>query len=125
MSATSQPCCLIAEDHAVIGVALEATFQEFGVAVAGPFPCCKSALDWTRNSKPDVALLDFHLQDGPCMELARILLRRGIPVVIYSGSPRVPDLPEELRTVVWIEKPADQAKLVDVVLSFIPIGSSH
>jgi hypothetical protein len=39
-----QPCCLIAEDQALIGMALEAYLEDVGILVAGPFASCAEAL---------------------------------------------------------------------------------
>ena len=121
---SSQPCCLVAEDQALIGMALEAYLEEVGMQIAGPFPSCKSALAWARDETPNVALLDYRLKDGFCTEIARTLRQRGVPVVIYSGYPRDPDLPDDLQDVPWIEKPVDRAALLDVLMSLLPMKSA-
>ena len=117
MNTAPQPYCLIAEEQALIGMALEAYLEEEGFTVAGSFATGAEALAWTRRATPEVALLDYKLRDGLCIDLARTLLRRGVPVVIYSGLPPGPDLPPELRAVPWIEKPCDRARLLGVLVS--------
>jgi hypothetical protein len=62
-----------------------------------------------------VALLDYLLKDGPCTDLVRTLLQRGVPVLIYSGI-RQDDVPPDLRPVTWIEKPVERAKLIDLLM---------
>jgi DNA-binding NtrC family response regulator len=114
-----QPCCLIAEDQALIGMALEAYLEDVGIAVAGPFASCAAALSWVERKTPDIAILDFKLKDGPCTELARVLIGRGVPLVIYSGCRRNAEAPAELRDVVWLEKPIDRATLLDVVRQLV------
>ena len=74
------------------------------------------ALAWTEQATPDVALLDYMLKDGPCTELVHTLLRRGVPVLIYSGI-RQDDTPPELRDVTWIEKPVEQSELLEVLVA--------
>jgi DNA-binding NtrC family response regulator len=59
--------------------------NEVGLEVAGPFSSCADALAWAEHATPDVALLDYLLKDGPCTALVGTLLRRGVPVLIYSG----------------------------------------
>lgn len=103
-----QPCCMIVEDQALIGMSLEASLEEMGFRIEGPFMSNAQALRWLESETPDVALLDFMIKDGTSLEVARALKSRGIPFAIYSGlSPRV-DCPLELRGVPWLEKPASR-----------------
>jgi hypothetical protein len=95
---------------------IEATLSEVGLEVAGPFCSCADALAWAEHATPDVALLDYVLKDGPCTALVRMLLRRGVPVLIYSGIPQ-DDIPPDLGPVTWIEKPVERTKLIDVLMS--------
>jgi DNA-binding NtrC family response regulator len=125
MNTSSQSRCLLVEDQALIGMALEAYLEEVGMQIAGPFSSRESALAWAWNETPDVALLDFKLKDGFCTEIARTLLQRGVPVVIYSGYPRGADTPPELRDVAWIEKPVDRATLRDLLVSLVPTEASR
>jgi DNA-binding NarL/FixJ family response regulator len=115
-SVIRHPCCLLAEDQVLIGMDIEAILSEVGLEVAGPFCSCADALAWAERATPDVALLDYLLKDGPCTALVRSLLRRGVPVLIYSGIPQ-DDIPPDLGPVTWIEKPVEQAKLIDVLMS--------
>ncbi len=110
-----QPRCLVVEDQALIVMALEDYLDEAGMQIVGPFASCESALAWVQDQTPDVALLDYRLKDGFCTDVARTLLQRGVPVIIYSGYPRGADLPEDLRQVTWVEKPVDRVTLLDVL----------
>jgi DNA-binding response OmpR family regulator len=116
IGANRHACCLLVEDQVLIGMEIEAILDEVGLEVAGPFPTCADALAWAEHARPDVALLDYLLKDGPCTELVRSLLQRGVPVLIYSGV-RQDDIPPDLRPVTWIEKPVERAKLIDVLMS--------
>jgi DNA-binding response OmpR family regulator len=113
------PCCLIAEDQALIGMALEAYLGHLGIDVAGPFPSCAETARWTETHTPELAILDFKLRDGPCTDVARSLLARGAPVIIYSGFP-AHDQRQELAGVRWLEKPVDRPTLVRVALDLAP-----
>ncbi len=108
--------CLVAEDQAIIALELAADLEEIGIAIAGPFTSCEQALAWTEHDTPDLALLDYKLKDGACTELARAMLRRGVPVVIYSGMPKGSDLPGDLRSITWVEKPVAHASLIGTLL---------
>jgi DNA-binding NtrC family response regulator len=114
-SVIRHPCCLLAEDQVLIGMDIEAILSDVGLEVAGPFSSCSDALAWAEHAAPDVALLDYLLKDGPCTALVRILLRRGVPVLIYSGI-RQDDIPPDLGPVTWIEKPVERTKLIDVLV---------
>jgi DNA-binding response OmpR family regulator len=119
MDPTFMPCCLIAEDQALIGMALEAYFEDLGIDVAGPFPSCTEAAGWVDAHTPEIAILDFKLKDGSCIDLARSLLARGVPVIIYSGISGINER-QNLAGVTWLEKPADRATLLKIALRLAP-----
>ena len=64
------PVVLVAEDEAVIAMALADDLEAAGYAVAGAFATCESALQWLKDETPDLAVLDPMLKDGTCRELA-------------------------------------------------------
>ena len=64
------PVVLVAEDEAVIAMALADDLEAAGYAVAGAFATCESALQWLKDETPDLAVLDPMLKDGICKELA-------------------------------------------------------
>ena len=111
---------MVAEDQALIALGLEATLEEVGIGIAGPFGSCVEASAWVERHTPELAILDFKLADGPCTSLAQSLLGRGIPVIITSGCPHGPDTPPELREVTWLEKPVDPASLLAIIERFAP-----
>ena len=120
MTTFSKPCCLVAEDQALIALALEAALEEVGIGIAGPFGSCVEASAWVARHTPELALLDFKLRDGPCTILAQTLLGRGVPVIITSGCPQGPDRPPELYDVIWLEKPVDPACLLALIERVAP-----
>jgi DNA-binding response OmpR family regulator len=111
--------CLLVEDQALIGMALEAFLEDAGCEVE-PLPSGAAALAWLDVQGADVAIIDFMLRDGPCAPLARDLKRRGVPFIVYSGLPRRADMPVELQGVPWIEKPADRAHLMRALATAAP-----
>ncbi len=105
------PRCLIVEDQALIGMALEASLEDAGFAVEGPFASNAEALAWLEDHTPELALLDVLLRDGPCTRLVRALRARGVPFAIYSGlKPQI--VPPELANVPWLEKPVAREALL-------------
>jgi DNA-binding response OmpR family regulator len=115
------PSCLIAEDQALIGMALEADLEDAGLRPSEPFPSTAAALAWLAIVTPDLAILDFRLRDGDCTDLATELMRRRVPLVFYSGCPQEPGLPPELRNVPWIEKPCDRTALLAALAAAAPL----
>jgi two-component SAPR family response regulator len=109
------PRCMIVEDQALIGMSLEASLEEAGFVVEGPFMSNAQALSWLESDVPDIALLDIMIKDGTSVEIARALNSRGIPFVIYSGLPPNSHAPPELQNVLWLEKPVSRENLTDAL----------
>ena len=105
---------LLAEDELLIAITLEDELTEAGFRVAGPFTSCAPALTWLDENTPDVALLDVKLADGLCLEVARTLVRRGVPLVLFSGG-IFPAVQAEFRDVPWFEKPVDYDDLIQTL----------
>ena len=105
---------LLAEDELLIAIALEDELTEAGFWVAGPFTSCAPALTWLDENTPDVALLDVKLADGLCLEVARTLVRRGVPLVLFSAG-IFPAVQAEFRDVTWFEKPVDYDDLIQTL----------
>jgi DNA-binding response OmpR family regulator len=111
------PVCLIVEDVALIGMALESYLEDQG------FDCvavCSSgeALAWLETRSPSVAILDYMLEDGPCTPLVSALRARRVPFLVYSGFP-APPASSELGEVRWIGKPADRAALLGAIAQLV------
>jgi CheY-like chemotaxis protein len=87
VSGMGDPCCMIVEDQALIGMSLEAFLEDAGFSVAGPFPSCADALRWLEHNTPQVAVLDVSLRDGTSLPIAQTLKGRNTPFAIYSGLP--------------------------------------
>ena len=104
---------LLAEDDVIIANELDATLQEAGFAVAGPFASCAQAEAWLKLAQPSAAILDHQLKDGPCDGLLRELTRRGVPTIIFSGHSGPSELPPDLSATTWITKPAPSSALVE------------
>jgi DNA-binding response OmpR family regulator len=121
----ARPCCLIAEDQALIAMSLEAYLDEMGFVVAGPFTTPGQALAWLATNVPNLAILDYKLGEGTCGEIARELNARGVPVIVYSGTPRGVDVPPELQAACWLEKPVPRSALLKVVTKLLPDGAAR
>ena len=102
---SSCPLVLLAEDEAIIAIELDESLRQAGFAVAGPFATCAQAETWLKTGRPDAAVLDHALKDGPCDDLIGELSRRAIPTIVFTGhdAPQTP--PAEPATATWVMKP--------------------
>ena len=111
---------LLLEDEALIAVALQTDLEEAGYTVAGPFLTCAGALEWLTNHRPEMAILDTVLKDGPCKEVALALTRQGVPFLIYSGHREDFNTLPEIASATWIEKPATTEVLLQALGVSVP-----
>jgi DNA-binding response OmpR family regulator len=111
--------CLIVEDQALIGMSLEASLEESGFDVAGPFMSNLQALQWLERNSPNLAVLDVMIKDGTCLQIAHELKNRGVPFAVYSGLPPKAECPPELREAPWLEKPVSRETLATTLARLI------
>jgi DNA-binding response OmpR family regulator len=113
---SGRPVLLLAEEEPTIAILLTDKLQLMGYRVAGPFANCATALAWLATNTPDLAILDVHLGDGPCTEVAVELRQRNIPFVVCSGGEDLPDQVRELiRGAPIIEKPASLESILEAL----------
>lgn len=77
---------LIVEDDPFIAMDLQDTFEEAGYIVLGPVAAVDSGLKVIRDTKPDVAMLDYNLGRETSIPLAHKLDEIEIPYVFLSGQ---------------------------------------
>ena len=111
----SDGAVLLLEDEALIAVALQDDLEEAGYEVAGPFAACVDALAWLESNKPDLAILDTVLKDGPCKEVALRLTSVGVPFLVYSGLAEDMNALPEPASATWVEKPATTQVLLQAL----------
>jgi DNA-binding response OmpR family regulator len=110
---------LVIEDDPLMAMDVEDTLAEAGAVVV----CLCQTLDeaMARANVDDfaAAVLDFSLGPDTASPVARRLIRRGVPFVLYTGkSNRDPSLAEWVCPIV--EKPATQRALVSAVRTVLP-----
>jgi CheY-like chemotaxis protein len=119
----SRPRCLVAEDEAIVGMMMESDLDGAGYEIVGPFQSCSDALRSLRQVTPDVALIDYKLSDGTCVELARELKSRAVSFAVLSGTvePWVRARPEFLG-VPWFAKPISENCLKRALALLNPVS---
>ena len=110
---------LIAEDEAVVAFDLEFTLNDFGCAVLPPVASVADALALIARERPDVALLDVSLNDGPSTSVARELVAAGVPYAVTSGYDTGQIAEPLLRDVPQLGKPYQAVDLRDTLLRLV------
>ena len=117
---------LIVENDFAIGFGLMEDFENLGVRTSGPLVSSAETLIWLGGNKPDLAVLDVRLRDGPSLTVARELRRRGVPFVLFSESRGPAAGPnEEFLDVPWIGKLAPLTDLLAALRTASGTGSRH
>ncbi|HVL72299.1 MAG TPA: response regulator [Beijerinckiaceae bacterium] len=83
---------LIVEDEILIALELESLLQDLGHEPVGIAATSSEALALSGEARPDLALVDIHLADGPTgVEVGRALAQAGTPVMFMTANAkRVP-----------------------------------
>jgi DNA-binding NtrC family response regulator len=101
----ARPMVLLVEDDGAIAWDLEIIVREAGCDVLGPCATAAAALALLAVRRPDAALLDVGLLDGPALPVAEALAAAGVPFALVTGYV-VADRPEAcLASVPALEKP--------------------
>jgi DNA-binding response OmpR family regulator len=109
------PLVLLAEDEALIALALVDDLEEAGYRVAGPFHRCDNSLQWLEQETPDVAIIDVHLRDKSSVELARMLQEREVPFLVFSGDKRDGRSHDAFDGGRWLSKPVSGRQLLETL----------
>jgi DNA-binding NarL/FixJ family response regulator len=112
---------LVAEDETLVGMALEDVLTKAGYTVEGVFGTSSTALQWLERRRPDAAVLDCNLRDGPCVELVRELKARGVSILLYSAFTTVPD---EFRDLPRLLKPGAFSDVIYALDKLLLVGES-
>ncbi len=109
----------LVEDEAVVALMLEDLLTEAGHEVVGPFSTVARAMAALREAKPDGAVLDVNLLDGPVYPLAAALVAAGVPFVFSTGyDPSSID--ERFKDIPILQKPVNREKL----MALLPLSNA-
>ena len=109
-------CALVVEDEFLIQLELEALLMDAGARVAGPCGSVEDALDVAGRESIDVALLDVRLGRQDVAPVARLLRRRSIPFVFYTGQTGIDPILAEWPDAVILPKPSDRDGIIRALL---------
>ncbi|HZZ22360.1 MAG TPA: response regulator [Roseiarcus sp.] len=106
---------LVVEDDSLLAMDLEETLVEAGAVVVGVCQTLDEAMARANDDDFAVAVLDFSLGPDTASPLARRLVRRGLPFVLYTGKSRSEPSLAEWRDRPIVEKPAPARVLVSAL----------
>jgi DNA-binding NtrC family response regulator len=96
---------LVVEDEMLIAAEMEATLEDLGCQVVGPYGRIGEALDALHDTAVDAAVLDVNVRGEMIFPVAEKLKERGVPMVFCTGYADLPTFPEPLREQARLSKP--------------------
>lgn len=109
---------LVVEDELLIAMSIEATLEDVGLVVIGPFPRAARAARAAREDRPDLALLDVRVADGDVYPAADALADRGVPFAFLTGY-QAGDIPLRHRGRPVLMKPFARAQLLGTLAALM------
>jgi CheY-like chemotaxis protein len=113
------PRILVADDEPLIAMILEDWLAELGCETLGPAGSVREALALIDGERPDAAILDVRLSDGPSYTIAERLRTLGIPFAFASGQDAA-DIDARFRDAPMLSKPFDLENIRKVVIAMVP-----
>ena len=105
---------LILEDEPLIAMDLELMLSSEGICPVELAGSCAAAEAWLAGHTPSIAIVDISLKDGSCVDLARELLTRKVPLIVCSGAQKS-DIDPVFKAGIWLPKPCQANELAAVV----------
>ena len=102
---------LVVEDEMLIAAEMEATLEDLGCRVVGPFSRVTEALEALDGVDVDAAVLDVNVRGEMIFPVAEKLRARGVPMVFCTGYADLPNIPEPLRREMRLSKPCAAASV--------------
>jgi len=106
---------LVAEDDAILAFDISIMLQKAGALILGPAVSLKHTMAIAADTPMSAALLDVSLRGEDVFPAARVLERRGVGVVFYTGYAEVDKLKREWPDAEVLTKPAPPRRLVEAV----------
>lgn len=104
---------LVVEDEPVIAFDIEQTLTDAGAEVLGPACSVAQAVRLANQEQPDLAVLDWRLEQETSAPVAALLAENSVPFLFHTCSRGVPELGYE--GVPIIDKPSWPGQLVAAV----------
>lgn len=109
---------LIVEDEPLISMMLEEWVEELGHTPLGPARTPSEALDMLRDTTPDVAIVDYHLQHETAEVVAQAMIEMQMPFAFASGT-LVQTTSDSIAGALILSKPYDFESVRSVVQTLV------
>jgi DNA-binding response OmpR family regulator len=106
---------LVVEDDTLLAMDLKETLVDAGAIVVDVCQTLEEGMARANDNDFAVAVLDFSLGPNTVSPLARRLVRRGLPFILYTGRPRSEPSLAEWSDRPIVEKPAPSRVLVSAL----------
>lgn len=106
---------LVVEDSYYLASDIQRALEAADATVIGPFGTEADAMRALAGREPDCAFVDVNLGNGPCFQVPRALIGRGVPFVFVTGYD-ASTIPDEFANVPRCEKPIDAPKIVETAV---------
>ena len=110
---------LVVEDDFLILVELEAILSEAGAEIAGGCRTVKDALAFAEEDGIAAAVLDVRLGRETVAPVARMLARRGVPFVFYTGQVDTAAMLAEWPDCTIVPKPSQARAIIKAVADLL------
>lgn len=118
MATDCPPSVMVVEDDAALLETMVDVLSRHRWPIVGAAQDNVGALR-LASRRPDIALIDYELKDGPCDTLIETLSAQNAHILIFSGY--TPDhLPRRFRRHAFLFKPFDVSMLMDALAAFDP-----
>lgn len=105
---------LLVEDEYFIATDAARALRGAGAEVLGPCPSEEAANAAVARRRPDAAVVDINLGDGPSFRVADFLKQRGIPFLFVTGYDE-DIIPAEFGEVERLQKPVELWQMIEAV----------
>lgn len=106
---------LVAEDDYIEGVDICDTCEEAGFQVEGPHDRLGSAMLALQKERPDLAILDFELGEGPLLALAQMLADENVPIIFHAPGAASATLAQRFPQAATVPKPCPPAQFLHTI----------
>jgi DNA-binding NtrC family response regulator len=106
---------LVVEDDTLLAMDLKETLVDAGAIVVGVCQTLGEGMARANDDDFAVAVLDFSLGPDTASPLARRLVRRGLPFILYTGKSRLEPSLAEWSDRPIVQKPAPSRVLVSAL----------
>lgn len=106
-------CVLVLEDDYLQASDLRVALEAAGARVLGPFGNADEAAAALAEVRPDCAVLDVNLGDGPSFAVPEALTQQAVPFAFLTGYD-ADTIPDRFADTPRFEKPVDAARVLAI-----------